>query len=153
MHIVVFSSILAATCGYALWRGGAPERLTALMMLAAFAATFWVPFRPGVSFHHLNTAILGIDLVLFALLVCIALCANRFWPLWVAAVQLMAIGIHLVKAHDPTLVSWLYNSASGKIAYPMVIMLAIGVVRHRERMAAHGSDPDWSIDRKGHLAT
>lgn len=152
MHIVVFSSILAATCGYALWRGGAPERLTALMMLIAFLATFLVPFRPGVSFHHLNGAILAIDLALFALLVGIALFANRFWPLWVAAVQLMAIGIHLVKAYDPTLVSWLYNSASGKIAYPMVIMLAIGVARHSERLATFGSDPDWIVARE-ELAT
>ena len=144
IHVVVFSSILAMTCGYALWWGGAPERLTAIAYLFGGAATAILPFNAGNSFHSVERANLLIDLMLFMTLLGISLRANRFWPMWVAAVQLLAIAIHGVKAYDPTLVAWLYNMAVGKVAYPMVAMLAMGVIRHRDRIAAYGSDPDWS---------
>ena len=149
MHVIVFSSILVMTCGYALWRGGAPERWAAILFAAAAAASLATPFHVGRSFHTVERGFLAIDALLFLSLLPIALRANRFWPMWVTALQLLTIGIHGVKAYDPMLVSWIYNSASGKMSYPIVIMLAIGVARHRSRLTAYGSDPDWTpIHRK-----
>ena len=49
-----------------------------------------------------------------------------------------------VKAIQPALVPWMYAGASGKIAYPMLVLLAVGAVRHRKRVLRFGSDPDWS---------
>ena len=144
IHVAVFSSILAATCGYALWRGGAPERAAAIFFAVGFLATYALPFDKASSFHRVERGNLLVDLAMLVALLAISLRANRFWPMWVAAVQLLAVAIHGVKAYDPTLVAWLYNVASGKISYPMVAMLAIGVARHRERITAYGSDPDWS---------
>lgn len=39
----------------------------------------------------------------------------------------------------------MYGGASGKIAYPMIVLLVAGVVRHRRRLGDWGRDPDWSI--------
>ena len=35
MNVVVFNLLLALVCGYALWRGGAPERIAALLFAGA----------------------------------------------------------------------------------------------------------------------
>ena len=87
----------------------------------------------------------AIDLVTLVALAAIAARADRFWPLYVSALQLLTLGIHGVKAYQPALVHWMYGGASGKIAYPMLALLAVGVLRHRRRLTQHGSDPDWSL--------
>lgn len=140
-HIIVFNALLIAACGYAAIAGGAPERATAAVFLIAAAATYVAPYR---RFHEIETLLFLIDLAALVALAAIAARADRFWPLYVSALQLLALGIHGVKAYQPSLVYWMYGGASGKIAYPMVALLAIGVLRHRRRLHSAGSDPDWS---------
>src|SRR5204863_224878 len=66
-------------CGFALWKGGWPERITALTSLIASRAsalaenlTNWVDPQWGVF---------GIDAAFFALLLIMALRTNRTWLL------------------------------------------------------------------------
>lgn len=140
-HILVFNALLIAACGYAAIAGGAPERATAAVFLVAAAATYVAPYR---HFHQIEMLLFFIDLAALVALATIAARADRFWPLYVSALQLLAIGIHGVKAYQPGLVNWMYGGASGKIAYPMIALLAIGVLRHRRRLQHLGTDPDWS---------
>ena len=140
-HIIVFNLLLVAICGYALVGGGSPERATAAVFLIAALASYLAPYR---HFRELEIALFAIDLVTFFALVAIALRADRFWPLYVSALQLLTIAIHGVKAYQPTLVNWMYGGASSKIAYPMIVLLAIGVMRHRVRIAGRGAEPDWT---------
>jgi hypothetical protein len=144
IHILLFNAVLVIACGYALIVGGAPERLTAATFLLGAAATFAVPFQPRQSFYAVHGVILAIDVVMLAVLVAIALRADRYWPLYVSSLHLITIAIHGVKAYEPTLVPWMYAAASAKIAYPMLLLLLIGAVRHRDRRVRFGSDPDWS---------
>ncbi|WP_374295419.1 hypothetical protein [Sphingomonas sp.] len=143
IHIYVFHAFQTLVCIYALVAGGKPERAVAVMLLVASFATLALPFDAG-SFHALEVVGLIIDLGLMGGLVAVALVANRFWPLWLAAIHLLAIGIHGVKALDAGLMPWMYAGAGGKLAYPMLIILAAGVMRHRTRIVRQGSDPDWS---------
>ncbi|HVF92932.1 MAG TPA: hypothetical protein VM900_01315 [Sphingomonas sp.] len=141
-HIIVFNLLLVAACGYAFVAGGAPERLTAAVFLVAAAATYVAPYR---QFREWEIALFAIDVATLVALAAIAARADRFWPLYVSALQLLTLGIHGVKAYQPALVHWMYGGASGKIAYPMLALLAVGVLRHRRRLTQHGSDPDWSL--------
>ena len=93
----------------------------------------------------MQAVLLAIDIVTLLALVAIALTANRYWPLYVAALQLLTIAIHGVKAYDAQLPQWMYISANGKLAYPTLILLVAGVVRHRKRLGEWGRDPDWSF--------
>lgn len=144
IHIYVFYAVQALICLFAFVSGGRPERLAALLLLLAALGNAALPNHPGVSFHMVEGPAALIDLVLMASLVALSVRANRFWPLWLAALQLLAIAIHGVKAFEPVLVPWMYAGAAGKIAYPMMAVLMMGVWRHRRRIAEFGADPDWS---------
>ena len=37
------------------------------------------------------------------------------------------------------------SSIGDQIAYPMIVLLVAGVVRHRQRLGEWGRDPDWSF--------
>lgn len=148
IHIMLFNLLLLTVCGYALWAGGAPERWTAMLFILGAVATSLLPFQQRASYHSLFWPLLGVDLAMLIGLIGIALRANRFWPLYVSSLHLITIAIHGVKAFQPSLVPWMYAGASSKIAYPMLILLAIGALRHRDRIARFGSDRDWSPLRK-----
>lgn len=141
-HILVFNSVLILACTYALWVGGAPERATALVFVGAAMASYAVPYS---GFHVVEAPLFLIDLLTLLALVLIAMTANRFWPLYVAAIQLLTVAVHAVKAYQPALAFWMYGGALGKMAYPTLILLAVGAIRHRNRMARFGGDRAWSI--------
>ncbi|WP_230481357.1 hypothetical protein [Sphingomonas sp. Leaf21] len=144
IHILVFNIVQGAVCLYALLLGGRPERWIAVMLLAASLATWLVPFDPSTSFRSVDMLTLGIDLTLMIGLIVVAMRANRFWPVWLAALHLLALGIHGVRGLDSDLMPWMYAAAAGKLAYPMILILALGVMRHRRRLALYGRDPDWA---------
>ncbi|AXJ95794.1 MULTISPECIES: hypothetical protein [unclassified Sphingomonas] len=145
IHVLVFNLVLGIACALALYAGGAPERWTALIFIVGAAATFIAPFYNAQHpFGRLEPMLLGVDVLMLIGLVGIAVRADRYWPLYVSALHLITIAVHGVKAIQPDLVPWMYAGASGKIAYPMLLLLAIGAVRHRDRVARFGSDPDWS---------
>jgi hypothetical protein len=141
-HIIVFNLLLGAACLYAFVRGGAPERLTAAVFAIAACASYYAPYS---RYREVELALFAIDLVTLLALATIAARADRYWPLYVSALQLLTLAIHGAKAYEPGLVHWMYGGASGKIAYPMILLLAIGVFRHRRRLIEVGRDPDWSL--------
>ncbi|MEH3158936.1 MAG: hypothetical protein PGN08_08400 [Sphingomonas taxi] len=143
-HIILFNAVLFGACAFAFVMGGAPERWTALVFLTGAGATFLLPFEHHASYHSVHGMVLAVDMAVLCGLVGIALRADRYWPLYVSALHLITIAIHGVKAFQPSLVPWMYAGASGKIAYPMLALLAIGALRHRRRLAVFGSDRDWS---------
>lgn len=142
MNVVIFNLMLALVCGYALWRGGAPERIAALLFAGAAAMTYASMYSYG--FRAISGLYLLLDLGLFVAIGLLSLWADRFWPMWVAALQLVVLAGHGVRATHPELLPFIYYVATAKLAYPMILLLAIGTIRHRERLARWGSDFDWS---------
>ena len=69
----------------------------------------------------------------------VALRSERFWPLWVAGLQLTAIFGHVLKAIDVDLFSRAYAAALVFWAYPMLLILALGTWRGRRRRANRGA--------------
>lgn len=142
MNVVVFNVILAIVCGYALWRGGAPERIAAVLFAGAAAMTFASMYSYG--FRTVSELYLLLDIALFVAITALSLWADRFWPGWVAALQLMVLAAHGVRASHPDLLPFIYYVATAKLAYPMILLLGVGTIRHRARLARWGSDLDWS---------
>lgn len=130
-----FWALLLVTCGYALWRGRTYERLSALICIAATVLS--VLFHS--SFQHRYFGIEVGDLVIdtFVLLafVAIALRSDRFWPLWVAGLQLTMGMSHLFKALVPSLLPFAYAAAERFWSYPTLIIIFIGAWRQHQRHA------------------
>lgn len=144
IHILIYFALLVITCGYAVKEGGQPERLASLAIALGVVATYLLPFDPTHSFRSVELPELLIDIVALAAFVAIAAVANRFWPMWLAALHLVGVGIHGVKGYEPNLLPTIYAAASGKIGYGLLIIIAAGVYRHQARIARYGKDKDWS---------
>lgn len=143
LPILIFNASLLLAAGFALWKGGAPERIVALLFLAAAGATRLVQQGASGMFEDLELDVLAIDLILLALLVAIALRADRIWPIWMVGLHGLTVGVHAAKAYDPGIVPWIYGLAVGKLAYPMLLLLIAATVRHRTRLTRYGIDPSW----------
>jgi hypothetical protein len=144
LHALLYLLLLAGMFGYALLRGGAPERLVALGWTVAVLATILLPFDPQRAFHQVDIARAAVDVAVLLWFIAIACFANRFWPMWLAALHLIGVGFHAVKAYQPELLPSIYAVAVGKIGYPILLIMVVGVMRHQERLRRHGRYRDWS---------
>lgn len=142
--VMVFNILLIATCGYALWRGGAPERLCALAYFMATLLTVLVAPQWQLSFNGVDWGVFAVDLALFLALIALALNANRFWPMWVCATAGLGLLGHISVIVAPSISPLFYATVSMGSGWPAVILLAVGTYRHQQRVAAGESDPPWT---------
>lgn len=145
MHMMAFNALLLGSCFYALLRGGAPERIVALSLFTAYAATLRAYSAPPSRFDQVEVAVLTVDALLFCALAAVALRADRFWPLAVAGLHLATVGTHVVKFFDVNMIRVTYAVMIAMWSYPMLFILAIGTWRHRRRLKAHGHDKAWLV--------
>ena len=143
-RVWAFYAIQIGASGYAMLRGGAPERLTACALLLAAVSTGMLEPGPQTAFSGLEVRVMIVDVMLLAAMIAITLHADRFWPAWVTALHMLGTGAHLVKAIDPNVVRVVYAVLAAVWSYPIVALLVIGTLRHSRRIRAHGWDLDWS---------
>lgn len=143
-RVWVFYAIQLTASGYALLRGGAPERLTGLALLLAAFATSIIQRDIPVLFAGMEVGVMIVDVVLLAVMIVITLHADRFWPAWVTALHALGTAAHLAKAISPDVIRLVYAVLSAVWSYPIVLLLVIGTVRHSRRIRAQGWDLDWS---------
>lgn len=139
-----FTLIWLFSCSYAIWRGGAPERLVAGLFLLALPLTVLLyslaPTRDGPSW-----GVLAVDMMLLAALLPIAWRANRLWPITMAGMQLILVLGHVLTLINPrSLPPILYWLTSAFWAYPMLALLVIATVRHRGRVRTIGHEQSWN---------
>lgn len=147
IRIIIGELILLAVAAAA-WRwGGKPERLTAAMIVVAAAINLALGV-PAAAYRFVDQAQLLVDGLLFLGTLVVALRANRFWPLWLVALELVSLGVHGVRAYDPQIVPILYARLTAQIIYPMLAVLALGVWHFQQRVRREGGPPaDWSLLR------
>lgn len=129
-----YLAILAAVSAYAFVRGKTDERLAAIICIVATAATHGLMLLIGETYARVETGLLLVDmLTLFAFLY-LALTTERFWPLWVAGLQLTTVAAHAMKAIRVDLMPQAYAAAAKFWVYPIFLIIVIGTWRgHRRR--------------------
>ena len=128
--------LLFAVSAYAVWRGRADERLAAGICVAAtFATNFF--YSPLAGFSTIEVGVLVVDAATFAAFTFLALRSQRFWPLWVAGLQLTTLTAHFLKAVQFDLMPQAYAAAARFWVYPIFLIIVIGTWRsHRRRQQA-----------------
>jgi hypothetical protein len=130
---VFFWALLLLTCGYALWRGRKYEQLSAIVCVVASVCSVLFHSSLHQRYAGIEAGDVIIDtLVLFAF-VAIALCSDRFWPLWAAGLQLTISMSHLFKAIEPNLMPIAYAAAERFWSYPTLVIIAVGAWRQHRR--------------------
>lgn len=147
LNMVVYSTLMAGCWVYALWRGGAPERLGATILAVASLLTGAAISGPA-SFRSVEIGALLVDLLCLVAFLVLALRAERYWPLWVAALQIVGTAVHAVRFVDPDIIHRTYAFMVSIWAYPMIALMVVGTWRHQQRLARLGSDKSWSSWRR-----
>ena len=137
---LAYYSILLAVCAYAYVRGRAEERLAATTCIIATLATN-VVYNPRGSFATVEVGVLVVDSAALAAFTFLALRSNRFWPLWVAGLQLTTVVAHGLKAVDLDLMPQAYAAAARFWVYPIFLIIAVGTWRSSRRSAALRREP------------
>jgi len=143
-HIITFNVVQFLASCYACRRGGGPERAVGLLLLIAGATSIVVPRNAATNLFVVNSYMLSVDAMLMVALTAVALVANRYWPIWIAAVQLVTLAAHGARAWDQTIWARAYGQFTGKIAYVCIALLVIGTLRHRARLAEGFPERGWS---------
>ena len=134
--ITVFRVFLPLVTLYAFLRGSRDEQYVGIICVVGTLATSLVLSPLGERFQSVEMSVIAVDLAVLAGFVIVALRSERFWPLWVAGLQLTTMLGHLVKGIDSDLLPRAYGTALGFWAYPIVFILAIGTWRsHKKRLA------------------
>ena len=135
--VILFWLLLFMSCGYALWRGRKYERIAALVFVTATILSF-VGHSPHARYAVIEASDLIIDTSVLVAVVAIALASDRFWPLWIAGLQLVDSMSHLMKAIDADLLPKVYGAAERFWSYPILLILFLGAWRqqHRPRSAS-----------------
>ena len=132
-----FRILLALVALYALLRGRRDERRVGFILVVGVIATHLVISPEQHRFHGPRDGGARVDLAVFAGFLWVALRSERFWPLWIAGLQLTTLFGHALKAFDAGLFSWAYGAALAFWGYPIVLILADrDLARARRRIRA-----------------
>lgn len=123
LSIIIWASSLLLVSIFAIWRGGAVERIVAVGNLAAYAATILV--EDTRNFFDPQIGIMAVDVGFLILLLVLACRTNRSWLLFAAAFQLLAVVIHIAIMAQPNVRSLAYFR--GLIIWSYLILLSMGV--------------------------
>ena len=129
----VFYTSLVAVSAFALWRGGTDERFVAIVCLLGAVATHLLISPTAERFRSVESGVMVVDVFVFIGFLAVALRSYRFWPLWVAGLQLTTALGHLMREFNSQLVPQAYGAALQFWGYPILLILAIGTWRAYRR--------------------
>lgn len=136
---------------YAWYRGSGPERSCTLTMLGMFVLDriYHAIFGMSDTFATVHVWHFALDFVAFATFVGIALFANRAYPMWLAALQLVSVLAHLVRGFVEPVSPIAYYVMGVVPSYMQIVVLALGLWAHRRRFTRFGEYRDWRLATVG----
>jgi hypothetical protein len=144
LPVEAYYAMLALCWMYALLKGGAPERFGATILAVGSILSLAARSSATGRFGSVEVGVFLADVATLIAFLVLALRAERYWPLWLAALQIIGTAGHVVKLADPDTIPRAYAVALVFWSYPMLLLIALGTWRHQRRLARNGVDPSWS---------
>lgn len=112
--------------GWALWRGGAPERWGAVLLLVGWFLSAVLQSHDG---HGPGIIVILIDIVCLIAFTILSLWSRRIWTIFLAAFQLDAVMSHFAVGLSGHIGGWAYVTALGIWGgFGLVFALAGGMI-------------------------
>jgi hypothetical protein len=131
MFAILFWTMLAASCGYAVVFGGWEGRcMTAIILLASIATGLsnkWL----DIHWYETNIGVFVVDLATLAAMYAVAARSRRWWPLWVVAFQLNSVAAHVATVISPNFSALVYLGMESLWALPGQLVMVLGIFRDR----------------------
>jgi hypothetical protein len=132
LRVLFYFLLLIGVAAYAMSRGRRDERLAAITCVVASVASLALLVTRPAYYSHLELGVAVIDLIVLGTFVWIALRSSRFWPLWVAGLQLTSTTGHILKMIEPDLLPMVYAASLASWSYAILLIIAVGIWRgHR----------------------
>ena len=134
-----YYAVLLIVTAYAFIRGRTDERTVAAICVIASIASVAVISPLSSRYSHMEAGVFLVDFATFIAFTFVALRSERFWPLWVAGLQLTTLMSHAFKLGRLDLMPQAYAAAARFWVYPIFVIIVIGTWRsYRRRMAETG---------------
>lgn len=133
-RLLIYRALMYGACGYALWRGRTDARIVAGFFLVGNFATLTLRSHLVTEYSTIEAAVFIVDIICLMAFTYAAMISDRFWPLWVAGLQLTTSFGHILKAADSELVALAYAASLRFWSYPILLILVIGVWRGHRRI-------------------
>ena len=143
MRIAAFLILMLVAIGYALRKGGGPERAMAFIAMTMIASDQALPLLIPPEYASLDIGHLAIDLFGASSTMFLALIAYRFWPMIAAALHILPLLGHLSRYFDIALHPAAYLSMQVASSWPVAPLLIVATWRHQHRIRQSGSDQSW----------
>lgn len=136
----------AAVLLMALYKGDEPERLVAIILITATLTDMVNHTLFGEPvFIALNPGHLVIDSWTTVALFWVALRANRGWPMWACAAQLILMVAHMAKLTELSLVRFGYFAMTQLPVIIQTVALLTGTIAHVRRTERVGRYQAWRL--------
>ena len=129
MRNIFFALLLVALVGLSFWRGKTDERIAACVCLSGAVLSVIVGNKLAIRTSTFDVAAFVVDAAIFIVFLAIALRSTRFWPMWVAGLQLTTVSVHLLMILAPDLPGGIFGAALAFWSYPILIVIAVGAWR------------------------
>jgi hypothetical protein len=128
---ILLWTMMVAACSYAVLVGGWEGKcMAAVIAISSLVTAFW-DISLGLGGSYVNLARFSINLATLIAMYLIAAYSWRWWPLWVAAVQLNIVVAHLAALFSPPLSTLLSQGPEGFWALPGLALMVLGIFRDR----------------------
>lgn len=126
--------------------GGGPERAVAASWVLIFKVSSFIRetfFAQSLQLMEVDVFLASTDIVAGIVFVWIALYANRNYPLWIAAMQVLAVSAHLARGLVESILPIAYVVMIVAPGWFQLLVLAFGLSRHVSRKRKYGPYRDW----------
>lgn len=149
VRIILFNLFYIGTCAFAWRRGGLPERMAAVILIADFQLSHWL-IKPLVTrYDGLESAMLAVDAATCLAFFAMSLVSTRFWPMWMTAIQACVVSGHS-SAMRTDVLPFAYGNYVALWSYLLLALLLAATIRHQRRIRRYGGDPSWRWELSDH---
>lgn len=135
---LIYLCILAASLVYIGVRGERAERACIIAITIGSLAT-GLAANKGPAWYEAEVGIFVVDVATLVAFIVIMAKSTRFWPLWITALQNIAVMTHLARFIKPQTVPMAYAIAEQLWVYIMLLILIISVRQQRSSGASMSS--------------
>jgi hypothetical protein len=146
IQVALIVALVAGAGWLGFRRGGPPERLAAMIIVGwvLIDAVYHLLFGPS-GFVTVDPVHLVLDGLELAAIMWLALSANRTWPLWAAAAQVICVSGHIAVLIGPSGVRRAYWAMTQLPQYIQLTALIIGATAHTRRVRLMGRYRSWRL--------
>lgn len=145
---LVQDSLTYAICVAALIWGAGPERAmiaTWMIFFELLPIPYTAIWGQGLQLQTIDALLAATDLSACAVWIVVALNANRNYPLFVAALQILVLAAHLARGLIDTISPVAYVAMLVAPGWLQLFVIAAGLARHTRRERKFGPYREWRV--------